>query len=115
MILDSCLTCKNLTCIALSPHATLGIMKRFLQFALLALLATAGLLLFVPAIHAANCFVYTDGVGHVCIAEATEPAFVEPEPFADSILPRRNYARLDDLINVYAAPSGAAPVRSVPM
>lgn len=62
------------------------------------------------AAKAANCYVYAESVGYVCVSEASQPTFVEPEPRPGSIIRNRTYARLDNLIDVYAAPSLAAPV-----
>lgn len=76
---------------------------------LMALLLMVALLWSAP-VSAANCYVYLDGVGTVCTGEASQPTFVEPEPKSDSVLRHRTYARLSDLVNVYTAPSLAAPI-----
>ncbi len=85
-------------------------MSRLAQIGLLILVGVVAAIVWVGSAHAANCYVYTDSVGHVCTGEASQPTFVQPEPFTDSFLPRRTYARLNDLINVYSAPSLSAPI-----
>ncbi|MCA9962343.1 MAG: L,D-transpeptidase [Chloroflexota bacterium] len=83
------------------------------RLAKLGFILTAGMvaiIVWVVPTYAANCYVYTDSIGHVCTGEATQPTFVQPEPFADSFISHRTYARLNDLINVYAAPSLTAPI-----
>lgn len=67
-------------------------------------------LLFVSRVEAASCFLYTESVGHVCTADPSQPTFVTPEPFPDSFLPRRSYARVLDDSRIYAEPSLGAPV-----
>lgn len=85
-------------------------MHRIWQLSLLIGIGLAAWLFSADEAAAANCYVYTDSVGHVCTSEASQPTFVEPEPQPGSILRNRTYARLNDLINVYAAPSLAAPI-----
>jgi hypothetical protein len=85
-------------------------MTRFFGAALMIGLIMVGLALLIAPAHAASCFLYTENVGHVCTAEATQPQFVAPEPFPDSFLPRRSYARVLHDSVIYSAPSTSAPV-----
>lgn len=89
-------------------------MKRYIQF-LIAATFLAGLLFWLTPIgEAARCYVYSSDVGYVCHADIRPPTFVTPEPFPDSFLPHRRYARLADNINIYPEPStSATPVRNV--
>ncbi len=85
-------------------------MQRFWQTGLVLAGALAVWLMQASPAKAADCYVYADSIGHVCVSEASQPTFVEPEPQPGSIIRNRTYARLNDLINVYSAPSLSAPI-----
>ena len=85
-------------------------MSRLKQIFITALLIIIGGVIVTTTVQAADCYVYTDSVGHVCTTEEDQPTFVEPEPFSDSVIERATYARLGDLIDVYSGPSSSAPV-----
>lgn len=61
-----------------------------------------------------RCYFYSDEVGFVCSPTPIEPTFRTPEPFPNSFLPDRRYARLADYTDIYPEPSRAAtPLRNV--
>ena len=85
-------------------------MNRKVTFLFFVAIAVLGSALLVGTAAAAKCYPHPNGVGYVCNAEQPEPTFVKPAPFADSILPSQNYAKLKDLINVYAEPTMSSPI-----
>jgi hypothetical protein len=84
-------------------------MNRTTRLGLIASLFILGGIWFTRTAAAAKCY-FEEGVGYVCDAEPEQPVFVKADPFADSILPSQKYARLKDLINVYAEPSMSSPI-----
>ncbi len=85
-------------------------MKRLLLWAAAIFIIFTGLFVVVSGALAADCYLFSDEIGHVCEAEPAAPTFMKPEPFANSILPSQRYARLKDLIDVYSAPSMNSPI-----
>jgi hypothetical protein len=77
----------------------------------LAFIIAAFLLVVVPA-DAGNCYFYSVDVGYVCDGrvETTPEQFQAPAPREGSLLNYTTYVYLEDNINVYAAPSMAAPI-----
>ncbi|MCP4356499.1 MAG: L,D-transpeptidase [Chloroflexi bacterium] len=85
-------------------------MKRMLHIGLPTLIIIAGFSFLTRSTFAAECFLLTEEVGHVCDAEPQAPTFVKPEPFANSFLPSQMYVRQKDLSNVYSEPSMGSPI-----
>lgn len=74
----------------------------------------AGFALLAQPAAAVQCYFHSFDVGYVCDSEPAPQSYVEPQPFADSILEKGWYARIKDLSNVYPQPTTAvAPVRNV--
>ncbi|MCP4423101.1 MAG: L,D-transpeptidase [Chloroflexi bacterium] len=83
-------------------------MARIARFGFIIGLLTAVFFFAQPA-AAVDCY-YMDDLGFICDASPPPPMFELPDPLANSFLPDMRYARLDDLINVYAEPSRSAPI-----
>jgi hypothetical protein len=85
-------------------------MKRWIQMGLVMAILAGTLAVWADQALAANCFVLSDEVGHVCNAEPPAPTFVKAEPFANSFLPYQTYVRQKDLTNVYSEPSMSSSI-----
>ncbi len=84
-------------------------MARYARFGFTIGLLAAAFFIFTQPAAAVDCY-YSDALGFVCDASPPPPTFEPPEPFPNSFLPDVKYARLNDLINVYAGPSRAEPI-----
>ncbi len=88
-------------------------MKRFI-LAATAVFLTIIFLSTTQAAKAAICHYVSDDIGYVCEADTDAPTFVTPIIPEDSLYNDIDYARLNDLINVYPEPTTAvAPLYNV--
>lgn len=88
-------------------------MKRYF-FVVTAVLLTAAFFGATKAAQAAGCHFVSDDIGYVCEADTDEATFVVPTPPEDSLYNDVNYARVNDLTNVYGASTMAGgPTRNL--
>ena len=84
-------------------------MMRITRFSLMIPLLAALFVFVVEPAAAVDCYFQND-LGFICDANPPPPPFEQIEPFSGSFLPDMQYARLNDLINVYSAPNRSAPI-----
>ncbi len=91
---------------------TLTIRRLFIL--LIVLLAGVAVAAHAGSAEAANCFYHSAAMGYVCDSAPTLPQFTAPPVVPSSLLERREYAYLEDYVDVYPEPTTAvAPLFNV--
>lgn len=85
-------------------------MSRIRLYFSLVLISLGLFLMNQTAAAAASCYIFSSDIGYVCDTNPPASPFIEPAPRPDSILPGRQYGRLNDNIDIYSQPDINSPI-----